>query len=225
MLMANGDWKKDIQDKLDKALKDKTLNQTLYDLLKKLLAAAETAGEFAEVLEKEGILRKLGSIKSLGAKAGSFIVGILIQLVEAGPCPWTGIIVARINKLIQDLLAGDDTVAERNRLKELWALKRKYTTAFTKCQRLAFRGNGPKDINNASLRDFASIRVNARLAKAILREAKDDPFQTPNEVLRVRGVTRDLQIRLLKGGFVFGSSGSEQLKARTPGRSAKRIRA
>ncbi len=218
--MANGDWKKDIQDKLDKAFKDKTLNQKLYDLLKKLLAAAETAGEFAEVLEKMGILQKLGSIKGLGAKAGSFIIGILIQLVEAGPCPWTGLIVARINALIVGL-PENGTVDERNRLNQLRALKRKYTTAFANCQKLAFRGRGPKDINSASARDFASLGVNARLAKAIIREAKDDPFQTPNEVLRVRGVTRDVQARLLKGGFVFGASGREQLSRRRSKRATR----
>jgi len=209
--MADKDnWKDEVDKKLDKAREKGDIPKDLYDLLKKLLKAAKTAGDFAKVLEKEGILAKLGSAKKLGMKAASVVIDIFVQLVEAGPCPWTAIIVARINKLIQDAMLDDD----EKRVKALQKLKIKYSDVWQQCQRQAHGNDKPKDVNKARPEELRAAGVSLRLAKTIVKEAIDDPFQTPNEILRVPDVNQQTVSRILEAGFYFGFSGLEILQDR-----------
>lgn len=200
-------WKEDVEKKLDEAEKQGHVDKELYDLIKKLLKAAKTAGDFAKVLEKEGILGKLGSAKKLGMKAASVVIDILIQLVEAGPCPWTAIIVARLVKLMQDALIDEDD----KRYKALSKLHEKYSAVYTKCQREANGQDKPKDVNKATPQDLKNAGISPKLAKMILEEAAADPFHTPNELLRVPGAQRDTISKILEGGFYFGLSGFNML--------------
>jgi DNA uptake protein ComE-like DNA-binding protein len=204
--MADDPWKEDLDKKIDKANEDGKVDKELYDLLKKLLKAAKTAGDFAKALEKEGILKKLGSAKKLGTKAATVVIDILIQLVEAGPCPWTAVILARIDKLIQDAMLEDGKDAEE-RVKQLNKLKDKYRAVFVNCQKEANGSDKPKDVNKAKPAELKAAGIGQRLAKRILWEAYDDPFQTPNELLRVPGVKRGTVSKILESGFYFGISG------------------
>jgi hypothetical protein len=203
-------WKEDADKALDKA-KD-GMDKETYDLLKRLLKAAKTIADFIKALDKEGLLAKLGSAKKIGTKAATVVIDILIQLVEAGPCPWTAIIVARINKLIADAMLEEETKETKARIKQTNRLKEKYAAIFEKCQKAANGADKPKDVNKAKSEDLKAAGVPVRLAKQIVEEALSDPFHTPNEVLRVPGVTREIQSKLLLGGFYFGMSGEDMLR-------------
>ncbi len=205
--MATPKWKPGVKKKLDKALKDKKLSKKQYDKFIKALKAAKDITAFVKAINSgKGGLGSLGKKTGLKWAAAGALIDILIVLVQAGPCPWTGIIVARINKLIVQAELDDASKATKKKLQKL---KRKYTTAFNKCQRQANGIQSPQDINKAFASAIASVPgVNIKVARAIISESESDPFHSPWEALRVPGVTMNTIHNLLEGGFYFGISGA-----------------
>ncbi len=204
--MADDNWKEEVERKIDEAHQKGEIDDDLYKKLKKLLKLAKTAGEFAKALEKEGLLKKLAGKKKIGWKPAGILIDILIQLVEAGPCPWVGIILARIHKLKTDAVIYDDWKTYE-RLEEL---KKKYSKHYDQCIKKANGKKRPKDINRATVSDLRRA-LGDRLAAAVVREAADEPFQTPWELLRVRGVRHEHLMALLERGFYFGVNGPQMV--------------
>lgn len=207
--MSEPKWKKDVQKILDKALKDKKISKAEYKKFKKALKDAKTIAGFVKdyLNSKTGVLGTLGTKKGIKWKGAGAIIGIMIVLVEAGPCPWTGIIVARINRLIERSLT--DSGVPRGTFEKLRKLKQKYTTMFNQCQKQANGNHSPQDINKAFASAIATVPgVGDKVARAIILESEFDPFHTPWEVLRVPGVTIDTVNNLLENGFYFGISGA-----------------
>lgn len=197
------DWKDDIEKKLDEAKGEGDINGELYDALKEILEASGDIAEFADAVDEQDILQKLTRPQQLGWKGFGAIVSILVTLIEAGPCPWTGIIAARLNRLREEaLLEGQD-----RRLEGLTKLHAKYTRAFVRCSQAAYGRDFPKDINVATIADLTNAGLDEALAKALITESQNIPFYTPLETLRVAEMDENKLRLLFSKGFVFGFSG------------------
>lgn len=208
--MADQDtkFKEKVEEQLDKSLKKGEIDKATHKKLKKALKAAKTAGSFAAdvLMGGKGFLKTLGKAKGIKWKAAGGIIGIAITLIEAGPCPWTSVLLALVNKKYADSMMDDAPKAIQDKILKL---KKKLGTVVSKCTRQANGNLAPQDINKAFVSDLKKVPgVGDALARSIILEADNLSFHTPWELLRVKGASHKIIDALLENGFYFGVSGA-----------------
>jgi len=203
--MPDPDWKQKILKILKKALKDKKIDQKTYDRLKKALDAVKTVAEFVSGQLTDGTIGYLGKKDFLKWKGAGTILEIMIILVEAGPCPWTDIICARLQKLITEEMS--ETVPNKKLLKRLRKLKKKYMHARNLCYKKAKGDQPPKSINDAIPSDLFNIPgVTKEIAYAIVSGTERFPIFTSWDALNIPGVTMEIIENLFKAGYYFSGN-------------------
>jgi hypothetical protein len=207
-------WKDTARKKTDEAVRKHDLDKDDEEFIKKAIEKAETAGELAKAIAeqwgKPGVFKKLFGETKAALKGAEVIISILITAVEAGPCPWVSIIVARIQTLQKDSLTDGNfklyDMLERLRLK--------YIPHVDRCNRTANGPDRPKDINLASVHELIHAGVPEITANRIVQEISVAYLHTPNELLRIPETTYATIALLLERGFYFGHSGREEVSQR-----------
>lgn len=208
------DYKSEIKGLVKKLRKDdKDKNKKAFDTLLDAIDKAEKSFTLGQALS--AFLDKTSGQASLSTPAIGSIVTILVKALAAGPCPWTGLIVAKINKLIiiesvrrpnnppggskSDKLKRE---IDRN-IKNLESLKRKYSAAHRECLKSQF-SDSLISINEATaLNLVVRAQLPMKVAELVVSAGSQDAFVTPNEILAVKGMKRKQLKHIIMAGFTF----------------------